>query len=218
MLKRFIDLIFENSCVTCNKVSERDPICKPCENSFTIRNEQNNIHSFSEITVYSWGMYDDKLREAIISLKSGKKKLTNYFANKLVNFWKTLPQNVTNKNYLAIPVPSHKKRIKERGYCQATLIAANFAQTLDLSFTNNLIIRKKQTKFMNSLVNLEERIKNIKDAFEIINLTDVKDILIIDDILTSGSTLCEMAKTIHKKFPGINILGLTVAAGDRYSI
>ncbi|OGI10641.1 MAG: hypothetical protein A3I68_07060 [Candidatus Melainabacteria bacterium RIFCSPLOWO2_02_FULL_35_15] len=215
---QFIDLIFENSCVICNKFSRQDLICKSCESSFVIRNESSSIKSFQEIKVYSWGFYDGNLRDGIIALKAGKKKLTNYFANKLINFWKTLPQNVTNKNYLVIPVPSHKKRIKERGYCQATLIAANFAQTLDLSFTNNLIIRKKQTKFMNSLVNREERIKNINDAFEIINSINVKDILIIDDILTSGNTLCEIAKTVHKKFPEINILGLTVAAGDRYSI
>ena len=117
-----------------------------------------------------------------------------------------------------MPVPSHKQRVRARGYCQTTLIATRFSETIGLNFSNSLIARKKQTEFMNSLANLEERRKNIKNAFEIINPIHVQDILIIDDILTSGSTLCEVARTIHRYNPDVNIIGLTVAAGDRYSV
>ena len=70
---------------------------------------------------------------------------------------------------------------------------------------------------MNSLNDINERKENIKNAFEVINPIYAKDILVIDDILTSGSTLCEIAKTIHKNNPNANILGLTVSAGDRYN-
>ncbi len=215
---QFIDLIFENSCVVCNKLSGQYLICKDCESNFIIRSKKNNIHFFNEINVYSWGVYDGNLREGIIALKAGKKKLTNYFANKLIAFWKMLPQNITNKNYLVIPAPSHKQRIKERGFCQTSLISKDFAEHFKLNLLINFVIRNKETKFMNSLANLEERRENIKGAFEIINPINAKDILVIDDILTSGSTLCEIAKTIHEKFPEINIVGLTVAAGDKYQL
>ena len=216
LLNKFIDLIFENSCLICSESSRQNLICKICESNFTIRN--NNLKSFEEINVYSWGLYDGRLREGIIALKAGKKKLGCYFAKQLADFWETLPKKVKNKNYLIMPIPSHKHRVKERGYCQTTLIAKEFSQATGLDFSENLIKRKKQTKFMNSLRNLEERRENIKDAFEIVNPVHVKNILIIDDILTSGSTLCEITRTIHKHNPSINILGLTVAAGDRYSV
>ena len=214
---RFIDLIFENSCVVCNESSGQSSICKSCEKDFIIRNKTNNIKSFEEINVYSWGFYDGKLRNGIIALKAGKKKLANYFGNKLTDFWKTLPEKIRNKNYLVMPVPSHKQRVRERGYCQTTLIAARFSQTIGLDFSNTIITRKKQTKYMNSLNDINERRENIKNAFELINPIDVKDVLVIDDILTSGSTLCEIARTIQRDFPKVNVLGLTVAAGDRYN-
>ena len=215
---RFIDLIFENSCVVCSESSGQSSICKSCEKDFIIRNKNNNIKSFEEINVYSWGFYDGKLRNGIIALKAGKKKLANYFGNKLTDFWKTLPETIRNKNYLVVPVPSHKQRVRERGYCQTTLIATRFSQTIGLDFSNTIITRKKQTEFMNSLSNINERRENIKNAFEIINQINTKNILIIDDILTSGSTMCEVARTIHKAYPNSNITGLTVTAGDRYSV
>ena len=221
MLKVFaqvLDLIFENSCMICNQSSEKDLICKACEISFKVRSENSSVKSFEEITVYSWGLYDSRLRDGIIALKAGKKKLANCFAEKLICFWKTVPEKVRDKNYLVIPIPSHKQRIKERGYCQTTLITSNFTKALGLNFSSNLIIRIKQTKHMNSLSDINERKENIKNAFELTNPADIKDILIIDDILTSGSTLCEVAKIIHKNNPGANIVGLTVAAGDRYSV
>ena len=214
---RFLDLLFENSCLICNKSSGQNPICKLCDNDFIIRNERNNIHLFNEITVYSWGFYDGKLRDGIIALKAGKRKLANYFGNKLIDFWKSLPEKIRSKNYLVIPVPSHKKRIKERGFCQTSLISKYFAEHFKLNLLTNFVIRNKQTKFMNSLNNINERRENIKNAFEIINPINVKDILVIDDILTSGSTLSEITKTIHKVYPNTNVLGLTVAAGDRFN-
>lgn len=215
---RFTDLIFENSCIICNESSKQNPICLSCENAFIIRNENNNVKSFDEITVYSWGVYENKLRDGIIALKTGKKKLANYFAKKLADFWKTLPRKNRERNYLVVPSPSHKQRIKERGYCQTTLMAAKFAEVTGSAFSNNLITRKKQTRYMNSLNDINERRENIKDAFEIINPINAKHILVIDDILTSGSTLCEFTRIINKAYPHINILGLTVAAGDKYKL
>ena len=220
LLTRIIDLIYENSCLICNNLSKNSLVCKDCENSFQER-KQNYIKQFPEITVYSWGLYDGKLRQGILKLKSGKKKLANYFSKTLCDFWNKIPENIKDKEYLIISVPSHKKRIKERGYCQSSLIAKGFAERLNQNYSKNLVIRKKETLFMNSLANLNERKENIKDAFEVIldiqaNMQE-RNILIIDDILTSGSTLCELARTIHKKSPDVNITGLTVASGDTYN-
>lgn len=215
LLTKVIDLLYENSCLICNKSSKTNQVCSICENSF-IQREENNLKSFPEIKVYSWGLYDGKLRQGIISLKAGKRKLANYFSKKLFDFWDSLNE-MKDKNYLVIPVPSHKKRIKERGYCQSTLIAKSFANSTDQNFLGDFVIRTKETKHMNNLENVNERLENIKDAFYIKDLGfEEKNILIIDDILTSGSTMCELARTIHKKYPEINLTGLTIASGDKY--
>ena len=69
---------------------------------------------------------------------------------------------------------------------------------------------------MNKL-NSNERAANINGAFKIINSLDgEKNIILLDDILTTGSTMCEIAKTIHKDYPNINLVGLTIAAGDTW--
>ena len=210
-----LDLLYENSCLICNSYSGSHIVCNACEKSFVVRTD-NHIKYFQEIVVYSWGLYDGKLRQGIINLKNGKKKLANYFSKILTGFWNTLPDVCKNKNYQVINTPSHKKRIKERGYCQSSLIGMSFAENLGFNFNPYLVVRKKETLYMNSLVNVRERQRNIKDAFEVVSSlsNDKKDILIIDDILTSGSTMCELAKTIKRKYLDVNLVGLTIASGD----
>lgn len=216
LLTKVISLIYENSCSICKGASKNFIVCKDCEKSFTQR-KKTNYKTFEEITVYTWGVYEDRLRQGIIELKAGKRILSKYFSKKLSDFWKTLPQKATNINYLVIPVPSHKKRIKERGYCQSTLIAKDFAESVNQRFADDFVKRTKETKHMNSLENISERLKNIKDAFSVTDSKpEEKNILVVDDILTSGSTMCELARTIHKKYPGINLIGLTIASGDVY--
>ncbi len=214
-LKTFVDLLFENYCLLCGESSGQNIVCSNCKNDFVIKS--NYQKSFKDITIYTWGHYDGNLRNGIIALKSGKKRFAQYFAKCLVNFWKELPDAVRDKQYIVIPTPSHKQRIKERGYCQTTLIAKDFTDETGLSLSTNSIVRDKRTEYMNSLNNINERKENIKDAFQIISPINKENVLIIDDILTSGSTLNEIARIIHKHNPRVNIVGLTVAAGDRYN-
>lgn len=217
LLTKVINLIYENSCLICSRGSKDFMVCKNCEKSF-IQREKNNSKAFQEIIVYTWGIYEGKLRQGIIELKARNRKLANYFSKKLADFWNDLPSEITDTNYLVIPVPSHKKRIKERGYCQSSLIARDFAKNTNTRFADNFVTRTKETQYMNSLENINERIKNIKGAFCVTEIKPKeKNILIVDDILTSGSTMCELARTIHKKHPEVNLVGLTVASGDTYN-
>lgn len=216
-LTKLVNLIYENACLICDEPSKNMEICSNCENSFQDR-KNNYLKIFPEITVYSWGLYDGKLRDGILKLKGGKKKLASYLGKKLYDFWSWLPTETKDIDYLVIPIPSHKKRIKERGYCQATLIAQEFASKAQKKFSNNLVIRKKETSLMNNLKNVKERKNNIRDAFCVTGQEPrEKNILIIDDILTSGSTICELARTILEKYTQINLVGLTVASGDTYN-
>lgn len=196
-------------------------VCKNCENSFKERKE-NHTRNFENITVYSWGYYEGKLRDGILNLKSGKKKLGLYFSEVLINFWQKTSSVYSKEDFFVIPVPSHKKRIKERGYCQTSVIAKHFADALSLKFSNTLVKRTKNTKHMNSLENIAERKENIKNAFVVNSESfnkhsfNFSKFLIIDDIVTSGSTMCEISNTIQKTFPKVKIYGLTIASGDTW--
>lgn len=216
---KIIDLItnilFERICLTCIRESNLKPICNSCENEYVER--RNYCRELKNIVVFSWGMYDGKLREAILKFKTGKKELSKYFSYKLLNFWKQINPAIRDIEYLVLPVPSHKKRKAERGYCQSTILANEFAKEVKKNFSADLVIRVKNTQHMNKLNNIKERTENIKDAFKITNGNlKEKYILIIDDILTSGCTLQELAKTITDIYPEKIIYGLTIASGDTY--
>jgi ComF family protein len=102
-----------------------------------------------------------------------------------------------------IPIPLHKKRKDERGYNQTEIILhALFKEMDDTSFLyrNDILIRKKYTKAHSLTSSKKERERNIKDAFfvEEKKKKDIqgKDVLIFDDVTTTGSTLLEAKKTL----------------------
>lgn len=102
---------------------------------------------------------------------------------------------------LIIPMPMHPTRIKERGFNQALEIAKvldnvlteNHAKKLDYKSAT----RQKLTPPQASLP-LKERVKNIKGAFQVNSDLTGKRIAIVDDVMTTGASLNELAKTLKK--------------------
>lgn len=103
------------------------------------------------------------------------------------------PNNVD----LIIPMPMHPTRLKERGFNQAVEIA----KVLNISHVNKLdyksVIRQTLTSPQASLP-LKERVKNIKGAFSATSDLTGKKIAIVDDVMTTGASLNELAKTLKK--------------------
>lgn len=98
---------------------------------------------------------------------------------------------------LIIPMPMHPARIKERGFNQALEIAKiltrHHAEKLDYKSA----VRQKLTPPQASLP-LKERVKNIKGAFKVNGDLNGKRIAIVDDVMTTGASLNELAKTLKK--------------------
>ena len=119
------------------------------------------------------------------------------------------------KSYDAVTfVPLGKNRFLERGYNQSEIIAETISKILNIKLIDDMIFRQKETKALSSLNSKTERINMIKNAF-VIN-TGYSDhnkinLLIIDDVLTTGSTLNEISKEI-KKLECINKIGLLTVA------
>ena len=99
-----------------------------------------------------------------------------------------------------VPIPLSAKRLRERGYNHAELLASYIAKYFKLGLNNKVLVRVKNTKPQFKL-SKEERRKNIEGAFEIANppAGGPASIVLIDDIATSFATLKEATKVLKRK-------------------
>lgn len=112
-----------------------------------------------------------------------------------------------------IPVPLHGRRFAERGFNQAELIANAIAKLTGKEVRSKAIVRQRYTS-VQARLNKEERTHNVSGAFVMSGESAVKNknILIVDDVFTTGSTLQECAKLL--KYSGAKkISGFTLARG-----
>jgi ComF family protein len=98
---------------------------------------------------------------------------------------------------MIFPVPLHVKRVRHRGFNQAALLARTLGRRLGLPVSFDCLLRTCWTEPQTRL-NREQRLHNVKDAFQVVDTDKVKDrrILIVDDVYTTGTTLNECAKTL----------------------
>ena len=115
---------------------------------------------------------------------------------------KKILQHYTNTSLptLIIPVPLHKKRLQERGFNQALEIAKTVSRLLKIKIDKTSCIRKKHTAAQSTL-DAQTREENIKDSFELIQSIAASHIAILDDVITTGATTQELAKTIQQSNP-----------------
>ena len=124
------------------------------------------------------------------------------------------------KSYdIILSVPLHKKRLKERGYNQSQLIAKKLVKEYNLHnnkkmiYYNDVIIKTKNIK-PQSTKNLKDRIQDVIGIYEIKNKEKIigKNIIIFDDIYTTGSTANECKKILLEA--GANKVGILALAKD----
>lgn len=120
--------------------------------------------------------------------------------NLLIKYFEKIQKyNLMNfSDFIVIPIPISKQRLKIRGFNQSELIAQYFAKYFNLSFNNQILLRIKHSKPQSEINNIDQRKLNVLNCFEIKNKALVinKNIILIDDIVTTGSTLNEAVKTL----------------------
>ena len=143
---------------------------------------------------------------------SSKTYLANEFSDILKDKYKSLKLEV---DYITT-IPSTKKRIQKRGYNHTELLASKLAKKLNLPYIKPLI-KIKETKPLARL-NPLERFLEINGAFQIDEKTlnlDYKSILLIDDILTTGTTAVEVARALKETYPECKIYLLVLATAKK---
>lgn len=150
--------------------------------------------------------YKNKLcRKAIWAIKYNKnQKITAKFSNLLYEF---IFENITDEmtfskfeNPLLIPIPMHKKNLAERGYNQSELLVKEIYKIdggKNFNISLNALTKIKETPHQSKLKNKNERLKNLKNCF-LANSELVKDrnIILIDDVITTGTTMNEATRTL----------------------
>lgn len=220
---KLIDEVFPNNltCACCNEeLSGNDYLCDNCKkNLLTIENKckkcGDEVNDFSNYCKHCKGIkrnfvravssfkYDGTAKQLVYKLKYGGAK---YVALPLSQY---LVESYKNSDFENIDivtcVPLSSERIKSRGYNQAQVLAEEFckllqAQNINLVQNYNLVKRVKNTPTQTSLTKQERR-ENLKDAFEFCGEKDEikgKNILIIDDIFTTGATIEALTSVLNK--------------------
>ena len=122
--------------------------------------------------------------------------------------------NVFESNPLLIPVPLHPRRLNWRGFNQSELLARNIADTFQMEMAIEVIERIGNTIPQADIKEREERLKNLNGIFKIKNKNQLvgREVLLVDDICTTGATLNECAKVL-KQSGASRVVSLVIARG-----
>jgi len=184
-------------CPQCGKPQASGIVCPDC------RRRQTEIDGIS-----SPFMFDEAIRKAIYELKyRNLKAISSCLAELLADH---IRSNQLDGEALAY-VPLHPRRLRERGYNQSRLLARELSKRIDLPVVEDSLIRIKQVQPQVRARDVQERRRNVADAFvcrdEKVN---GKQLILIDDVCTSGATLESCAVALKSK--GVaSVWGLTLA-------
>ncbi len=116
---------------------------------------------------------------------------------------------LNNADFL-VPIPLTLSKLGKRTYNQSLLLAENLSQKTKIPFLRHNLMKAQETPPQAGL-HRQERLKNVRGSFEYRGESlNGKSILVIDDVMTTGSTLGEAARVL-KKSGASNVLGLTLA-------
>jgi ComF family protein len=218
LIHTVLNLIFPQKCVGCGNNDEK-LICEKCERSIlkiSITDKiKENLCCHLDNLIVAADYKNPAIKKAIWLLKyRGIKSIAEVLANFL---HKQLDEkNIKVEGFettkIIIPIPISQKKLKERGYNQSELIASALSRKLNFKIYSAILYKKRHTLSQVETKNRKERLKNLKNSFAVQNAGELKNasVLLIDDIVTTGATLNEAAKTL-KQNGAKRITGIVVA-------
>ena len=212
-----LDILFPPICLGCQSPlleTERDNrICQKCLGSIQIYssfycpkcksrvpNEEKTCHKEIKFLLAPAADYQNRaVKNLIWFLKYHRwQSIIKVFEPIINNYLGILNYNF--KDFVIIPIPLHSDRLKERGFNQSELIAKIFSQKTNTVLNINNLKRIRATENQAELKNIDERTKNVKSCFVLNNPSEVenKNIILVDDVFTTGSTMSEAVKILKQ--------------------
>ncbi len=192
------------------------PRCRVCDSaSVAIQAPSRCLRCLSKPRNFErmWGCFDyaGPVGQAI---KNGKnKRRPEYLRTAAQMVVAHLPKELdAEPPDVIIPVPIHHRRLYELGFSAPATIARSIGRALKRPVWRGAARRHIDTKRQRGL-DEEERRRNIKGSFSV-RAVEGLDILLVDDVFTTGSTMDELASTIHKA-GGLRVRGICAAYVDR---
>lgn len=226
MINGLLDILFPPLCTICQRAIDHDQVLcthcifqlpyiqAPCDEQhpsflrYQLRTNINYIYASFYLT--NKGIFSELMHQyKYLYKKKIGKTLSNLAAEDIAIHF---PQ-IQTIDYI-IPVPSHPKKIKKRGFNPTEIIAKIIAERFNISYEPNTIRKIKHTPSQTSK-SRTDRMANIKGTFMVKATPELegKHVLLLDDILTTGSTIESNILTLQQ-IPGIQISVYTLAIAD----
>lgn len=216
-------LIFPTICTICeNELNDnRKSICVFCEENL----ERTFFERYKESTPLDelfWGRINVEATYAYFYFEKGKaaQKMIHalkydHKANIGYYFGEKIGQTINSIEKLStidvlVPVPLHHKKKFIRGYNQSEVIAKGIAKKMNVKIDTTILKRNKNTKTQTKKNKLS-RWESIQSLFEVTDVKNYKHIAIVDDVITTGSTLETIISLINKKYPEIRVSIISLA-------
>lgn len=217
-----LDILFPRRCPVCDDAVDRPGslVCSGCEGIFNtisdpyclkcgrpMIDETKRLCDDCSIRMqeYTRGRalfeYNEELKESIYRFKyGGRQEYADYYAERMNSFLGPWIRSIEPD--ALVPIPLHKSRMKKRGYNQAGLLAGRLSELTGIPVRDDVLIRCSKTVVQKGL-GAAARQNNLKKALKIgSDVVKLKNIVLIDDIYTTGSTMNAAASCIRRA--GVN--------------
>ncbi len=205
MLKEVIDFLFPPLCYACTEKLSEDFLCEDCWKDI-MGNTVFESEYYYGFKVYSLFSYNGKVKNIVQNFKyGGFRKIANKFS-------KHLAEMVSDEEIdVIVPIPLHPARVRERGFSQTFELAKVLSKELKKP-VRNYIFRHSYRKVQALISSRDERMKNVKGVFSYLRRIDNEKVLLVDDVITTGYTFYEAAKTLIEA-GARDVIGITLAKG-----
>lgn len=217
----FFELLYPPRCMVCDEPTISYGCCESCKGKInTISSEmclscgsedvscecKKRVYHFDGITAPYFN--DDYAQQTVYDLKFyGKFNCLKPFGREMARFAK---KSFGTENIdLICYVPSTKESMYKRGFNQSALFAKEISNLLHLDIKHNLLIKKESVKTQHRKKTIEDRFKNVRNGYKATEKLNGKNILLVDDIKTTGATIDECARQL--KFAGAEKVYCVVA-------
>jgi ComF family protein len=213
MFKNLLNLFLQNNCPICQR-NTKQQLCQYCTKQLQSCHLKNpNLLGKEALPVFSWGSYGGTLKRAIAVIKYEKHPEVGRLLGQYLGESWLLNSTSKNQKPVIVPIPLHPKKLKERGFNQAEIIAQGFCEITGLKLKSNGLTRIKDTKAQFSVSGFERQ-QNLADAFALGSDFNRRhpniSVLLVDDIYTTGATVNSAMYTLNQS--SISVIGVAAVA------